>query len=50
MRRSLTLPLLPRPIGLLWPLLGADLVLALSLSLHGFSPAAVRVLQLFLRF
>jgi hypothetical protein len=49
MRKALTLPLLLRPIGLL-PLLGADLVLALSLSLHGFSPAAVRVLQLFLRF
>jgi len=50
MRKALTLPLLPRPIGLLWPLLGADLALALSLSLHGFSPAVVRVLQLFLRF
>jgi hypothetical protein len=50
MRKALTLPLLLRPIGLLWPLLGADLVVALSLSLHGFSPAAVRVLQLFLRF
>lgn len=50
MRRALTLPLIPRPIGLLWPLLGADLALALSLSLQGFSPVAIRVLQLFLRF
>jgi hypothetical protein len=50
MRRAFTLPLFPRPIGLLWPLLGANLALALSLSLQGFSPAAVRVLQLFLRF
>jgi hypothetical protein len=50
MRRAITLPLLPRPIGLLWPLLGADLLLALSLSVLGFPPAAVRALQLFLRF
>jgi hypothetical protein len=50
MRRALTLPLLPRPIGLLWPLLGADLLLALSLFAQGFPPAAVRALQLFLRF
>ena len=50
MRKALTLPLLPRPIGLIWPLLGADLALALSLFLHGFPPAAVGALQLFLRF
>ena len=50
MRKALTLPLLLRPVGLLWPLLAADLILALSLSLHSFSPVAVRVLQLFLRF
>ena len=50
MRRALTFPLLFRPLGLLWPPLGADLLLALSLSLHGFPPAAVRALQLFLRF
>jgi hypothetical protein len=50
MRKAITLPLLPRPIGLLWPLLGANLALAVSLSLHGFPAAAVRALQLFLRF
>jgi len=50
MRKALTLPALARPIGLLWPLLGADLFLALSLSLQGFPPAAVHALQLFLRF
>ena len=50
MRKALSLQLVIRPIGLLWPLLCAELGLALSLALHGFPMAAVRGLQVFLRF
>jgi len=50
MQKALSLAVAARPIGLLWPLVGLDMGLALLVWFHGLPAAAVQAVQLFLRF